>query len=1739
VAEDVCGNTSACTQTIFVNDTQAPVLFNCPPNFTVNTNPGVCYYTGMLPKPTVTDNCMPAPVMFCFLVTPNQSIPITPQTQFPKGDNTITCYAEDACGNQSQSCSFIMTVRDMEPPMITCPTSLSVMGVWDNNGQCKAVVNGLAPMVTDNCPMWTVAYSITGATTAAGPNDASGTNFMQGLSTVTYTVTDMGGNSATCSFTVTVECPPQGELNLSCGVAVVTCFSGLKLVNGILTVDQTAPVIALFDVRDPAPTAPLGNAWTTAPKQMFQQGDAQNCGQVFGLAIDNNGVIFTTASTIFGDATNIPGFTWGPGGPGAIYSFTYTSGAWVWNLFTTLPNGGSGLGNITYDKTHDQFFVTNFEDGMIYRIPNSPNPPWTSYQHTGATTFNASHPNFATLGKRLWGIGYNPYDGPEGRVYFARWNEDNGLGRFAPAIQNEIRSIGLDNAGNFLASSDEKHEIWMPNWSNTTYSNPVSDIEFSESGDMVVAEKVMLDDIGFATTLSPGTYAHRARIFQYQGSSSSGWSTGQQIYIGNVNSYDNSAGGVDYGYEDLDNASGQLTGCDGLIWGTGDALMYNGQNNFNNSTNYVYGIGGMPASGNTTSGSGWVESTSLYIDLDGVLTNIEKLQIGDVDIYNCPCPANPDFPCDSVMVMYEPTTLLGSDTCCYSIDLKNLVTTQSLTKICANLNTAGWIFNTSPLLASGWMWDQVGSNTLCFKPQSGPIPYGQLQDVLTFCLVDTTTGPPPPPAVQQITFDWYSGNDIVCQDTILTECDPPIIYKDTCLIIDSLMADCFGNSDVEYCMTFTVTNLSNMPAYGLVLGSLPAGFSYGLCGCGGTPYGAGGWLFSGFPIIPANSTQTFCVKIIANSPVLSPTTVCFNASLEFLNACCTAPKNWCVELLPCCDPCTNTAVTLDTLGGDCCYAIDFEYDCDFGYYTHVDFEILTPGVYFGWHANATGYTFCNPTTPTYVCVQPGVGGTIPSGTINNLFSFCLTDINMPSEVPQMLQVTYWTTGSNGQDSIACDTILTLNCEYKSDTCLFITDETIRCIPDSMKYEITVTVLNMSNPNFTATDLMILGPPTISPNPIAFSTPISNGQSSTVTFCYTPTPWPDADGKLELIYRLKNSTLDSCCNGGPGLIDTLMLPPCDTCKCGTYSDMSYRPAQGAPNFSAMCGDTLFAQCQGSIPWTFGGNFLCMGDSCPSQTPMFWTLTGPTGVPPQSGSMVATPGFNISLPPSYFSNAGMYDLSLFALCGTDTCHCDFKILVPECPCCIDSLAFANAIANFEYFGTLGNCTVSVNGTGLSDCMQVTWFWGDGSSTGPVGDATPVSHTYTNGTGDYEICYLIEELDLNGMVCWEYLDCDTVYVICDTCICNMPDLELTQNGVNYQLYCTQGAPTPVIPCPAGDVFISGFFGCVTPSGEPCIETPVTWSLSGPNGPIANGTASNYMQFIFFAAQVSAPGTYSLTLSTLCPGAMDSCICTVRWIRDNPWIWAKPRVFLQGPYVSATQLMNDNLRVSNLIPLEEPYGGLTGFTHVGGGGDEFTTPAILAVSGSDAIVDWVFLELRSAEEPALVVATHSALVQRDGDVVDVDGVSPVPFDVPAGPAYYLAVRHRNHLGVQLGAESLYPVCQALEKDFTNLPPEEFYEYNGLNPAQRLISGRYTLWAGNGRIDNQLKYNGSNNDRTAILSVVGLATPNATVPGYLLADYNLDGVVKYNGSANDRNILLGNVGIATPSAIIEDQRAR
>jgi len=117
---------------------------------------------------------------------------------------------------------------------------------------------------------------------------------------------------------------------------------------------------------------------------------------------------------------------------------------------------------------------------------------------------------------------------------------------------------------------------------------------------------------------------------------------------------------------------------------------------------------------------------------------------------------------------------------------------------------------------------------------------------------------------------------------------------------------------------------------------------------------------------------------------------------------------------------------------------------------------------------------------------------------------------------------------------------------------------------------------------------------------------------------------------------------------------------------------------------------------------------------------------------------------------------------------------------------------------------------------------------------------------------------------------------------------------------------------------------------------------------------------------------------------------------------------------------LMNDNLRTSSYIPTTSPYSdGAT------------ITASVLNTGGSsgtglaqDDIVDWVWVELRAANDNTKLINEKSALLQRDGDIVALDGVSNLI--MTAAPTnYYIVVKHRNHLGA-MTATANYGLTEA-----------------------------------------------------------------------------------------------------------------
>ncbi|MBI5917422.1 MAG: hypothetical protein HY842_18800, partial [Bacteroidetes bacterium] len=259
--------------------------------------------------------------------------------------------------------------------------------------------------------------------------------------------------------------------------------------------------------------------------------------------------------------------------------------------------------------------------------------------------------------------------------------------------------------------------------------------------------------------------------------------------------------------------------------------------------------------------------------------------------------------------------------------------------------------------------------------------------------------------------------------------------------------------------------------------------------------------------------------------------------------------------------------------------------------------------------------------------------------------------------------------------------------------------------------------------------------------------------------------------------------------------------------------------------------------------------------------------------------------------------------------------------------------------------------------------------------------------------------------------------------------------------------------------------------------------------------------------------------------------------YMDPDPFVFVSMKAFLQGPFVASAGMMHDSLRVtlngngSRYVPLTEPYTNLTllgghPFVHLGGGG-ETIHPNILNVTGPNAIVDWVFLELRSKSDPTYEVFTRAALLQRDGDIVDLDGVSPVVFRAKTDD-YYIALRHRNHLGVMTAA----PI--SLTRDKPNAVYIDFSSPSTLTwgtNSQKTVGSVNVLWAGNADANSVLIYQGANADRDFIFFDVFLdeENPNGSFNhighGYRNSDTNMDGKFIYQGIGNDvDNMIFFNV---------------
>lgn len=234
-------------------------------------------------------------------------------------------------------------------------------------------------------------------------------------------------------------------------------------------------------------------------------------------------------------------------------------------------------------------------------------------------------------------------------------------------------------------------------------------------------------------------------------------------------------------------------------------------------------------------------------------------------------------------------------------------------------------------------------------------------------------------------------------------------------------------------------------------------------------------------------------------------------------------------------------------------------------------------------------------------------------------------------------------------------------------------------------------------------------------------------------------------------------------------------------------------------------------------------------------------------------------------------------------------------------------------------------------------------------------------------------------------------------------------------------------------------------------------------------------------------------------------------------------PIVFLQGASLNTTgSLMRDDLRANNLLPTIEPYMSLADFNHVNGG-NEIANASVFDATGNDAVVDWVYVALHADNDPQNIIATRAGLLQRDGDVVDIDGSSPLNFPTVSAGNYYVSIRHRNHLGV------MTQISYALNNTTTTIDFSNNATY-GTQAQVELPNGNYAMWAGNTNAVHSLIFQGANNENDGVFFTVLTAPYNTSFSstyiyqGYHTGDIDMNSEVIYQGNSNESNVVFFNI---------------
>ncbi len=199
-----------CSFKVTIKGVDAP-KFTCPKDTILYTTNNSCGVNFTAPTPIATAACTGKSIL-----ANNDH----PSSFFQVGETEVVFIAADEYG-LTATCTMKVKVSDKTPPKIkNCPFDIFISAPQGAKGE---IITWTAPTSKDSC---SAPVSLTSV-------PANSTFFSIGKTTVIYTAMDANGNTATCSFVVTVtdnqspiiNCPPNGAITvpadtLTCGATI-------------------------------------------------------------------------------------------------------------------------------------------------------------------------------------------------------------------------------------------------------------------------------------------------------------------------------------------------------------------------------------------------------------------------------------------------------------------------------------------------------------------------------------------------------------------------------------------------------------------------------------------------------------------------------------------------------------------------------------------------------------------------------------------------------------------------------------------------------------------------------------------------------------------------------------------------------------------------------------------------------------------------------------------------------------------------------------------------------------------------------------------------------------------------------------------------------------------------------------------------------------------------------------------------------------------------------------------------------------------------------------------------------------------------------------------------------------------------------------------------------------------------------------------------------------------------------